>query len=180
MTDIPAPAEYRTGSVVPVELVGTDRERIDSWNKEAAIRSNEAVKAFGIIRHGLVEAKPYGYVAAFLDGIWLRAPYLHNGSVPTLRDLLDAPDKRPPAFYRGYDVYDPERGGFISTKEQADRLGAKWGYAKDALWNEITRGSGATWFDTKCRSNGNGGHPFGTKDLSDAQKNQLVEYLKTL
>ena len=41
--DIPAPPEYRTGSVVPKEEVGTDTERIDSWNKDAAIRSNEAV-----------------------------------------------------------------------------------------------------------------------------------------
>ena len=39
-----------------------------------------------------------------LDGIWLRAPYLHNGSVPTLRDLLRPPDERPVVFYRGYDV----------------------------------------------------------------------------
>jgi mono/diheme cytochrome c family protein len=179
MADIPAPAEYRTGSVVPVEEVGTDRARIDSWNKEAAIRSNEKVREFGIERHGLVEAKPYGYVAAFLDGIWLRAPYLHNGSVPTLRDLLEAPDKRPPAFYRGYDVYDTERGGFISTKEQADRLGAKWGYKPDVLWNEIMHGSGATYYDTTWRSNGKEGHNYGT-DLTDAQKNQLVEYLKTL
>ena len=79
----------RTGTVVPVDEVGTDRERLLSWNKSAAIRANEVVKTFGIERRGLVEADPTGYVAPFLDGIWLRAPYLHNGSVPTLRDLLN-------------------------------------------------------------------------------------------
>ena len=49
----------------------------------------------GIERDGLVEEPLRGYVAAFLDGIWLRAPYLHNGSVPTLRDLLE-PARRTP------------------------------------------------------------------------------------
>ena len=175
--DIPAPGEYRTGSVVRAEEVGTERERIDSWNKDAAIRSNEAVKAFGIERHGLVEAKPYGYVAAFLDGIWLRAPYLHNGSVPALRDLLELPKNRPDTFYRGYDVYDPERAGFVSTREQAERLGAKWGYKPGLLWNEVSHGG--TYYDVHWRSNGNQGHLYGI-DLSNAQKNQLVEYLKTL
>ena len=57
--------------------------------------------------------KTNGYAAAPLDGVWLRAPYLHNGSVPTLRDLLNAPAERPTSFYRGYDVYDYINGGFI-------------------------------------------------------------------
>jgi mono/diheme cytochrome c family protein len=175
--DIPAPAEYRTGSVVPLQEIGTDDQRIKSWNKDAAIRSNDAVKAFGIERHGLVEANPYGYVAQFLDGIWLRAPYLHNGSVPTLRDLLEPPEKRPPAFYRGYDVYDPQRGGFISTQEQADRLGAAWGYVPGALWDDVRQH--ATSYDVHWRSNGNQGHLFGTQ-LTPAEKDQLVAYLLTL
>ena len=49
--------------------------------------------------------KTNGYANMPLDGLWLRAPYLHNGSVPTLRALL-FPDERPAVFYRGYDVYD--------------------------------------------------------------------------
>ena len=49
-----------------------------------------------------------------LDGIWLRAPYLHNGSVPTLRALM-FPDARPAVFYRGYDVYDWENVGFVAS-----------------------------------------------------------------
>ena len=54
----------RTGTVVPQPEVGTDIERIKSWNKDAAIRANDSVKAFGIERRGLVEADPSGYVAA--------------------------------------------------------------------------------------------------------------------
>jgi len=158
----------RTGTVLPVEQVGTDRERIDSWNKDAAIRANDAVKSFGIERRGLVEANPYGYVISFLDGIWLRAPYLHNGSVPSLRDLLKPAADRPKMFYRGYDVYDPLDAGFVSQPEQAARLGVPW--------NDVLRV--ATPYDVGMRSNGNMGHEFGVT-LPQADKDALIEYLKT-
>ena len=144
-------ASQRTGTVVSVGEVGTDEERIKSWNKQAAIRSNETVKGLGIERRGLVEADPTGYVAAFLDGIWLRAPYLHNGSVPTLRDLLKPRGASgPQVFYRGYDVYDPVDVGFISQEEQAKRLGVPW-EAVTAV---------ATPYDVRWRSNGNKGHEY--------------------
>jgi mono/diheme cytochrome c family protein len=148
----------RTGTVVPVEEVGTDANRLRSWNREAAIRSNNAVKAFGIDRKGLVEADPTGYIAAFLDGIWLRAPYLHNGSVPTLRDLLMPVPARPKLFYRGYDVYDPVNVGFVTQGPEAMREG--------------------TVYDVTRRSCGNQGHEYGV-DLPAAQKDALIEYLKT-
>ena len=51
-----------------------------------------------------------------LDGLWLRAPYLHNGSVPTLRDLLEPAAQRPAEFYRGNDLYDPVRMGFVAMQ----------------------------------------------------------------
>jgi hypothetical protein len=148
----------RTGTVVPVDEVGTDRERLLSWNKGAAIRANETVKAFGIDRRGLVEADPTGYVSSFLDGIWLRAPYLHNGSVPTLRDLLNPAAQRPRFFYRGYDLYDPENVGFVTEGDEAKRAG--------------------TPYDVSWRSNGNQGHEFGV-NLPQPDKNALIEYLKT-
>ena len=44
----------------------------------------------------MIEDEPLdGYIAVHLDGIWLRAPYLHNGSVPTLADLLKPVSERP-------------------------------------------------------------------------------------
>jgi hypothetical protein len=149
----------RTGTVLPVDEVGTDRERLKSWNKEAAARANAVVKSFGIERRGLVEENPTGYVAAFLDGIWLRAPYLHNGSVPTLRDLLNPVAQRPRFFYRGYDLYDPKDVGFVTQGDEAKRVG--------------------TPYDVGWRSNGNQGHEFGV-DLPAADKDALIEYLKTL
>jgi mono/diheme cytochrome c family protein len=152
-------ASERTGSRVPVAEVGTDAERLKTWSKKAAIESNKIVRNFGIARPGLVENEPSGYIATFLDGIWLRAPYLHNGSVPSLRDLLKPAAERPKVFYRGYDVYDPENVGFVTQGSGAERVGTK--------------------YDVSERSNGNQGHEFGT-NLSAGDKDALIEYLKTL
>jgi mono/diheme cytochrome c family protein len=152
-------ASERTGTRVPVEEVGTDRERLDTWSKQAAIDSNRIVRSFGIERPGLVEKEPSGYIAAFLDGIWLRAPYLHNGSVPTLHDLLKPVAERPKVFYRGYDVYDPANVGFVTQGTEAERVGTKYNVAE--------------------RASGNQGHEYGT-ELSEPEKEALVEYLKTL
>ena len=103
--------------------------------------------------------KRQGYVAAFLDGIWLKAPYLHNGSVPTLRDLLEPVAKRPKVFWRGYDVYDQTKVGFVTDTPEAQRVGTR--------------------LDTASKGGSNQGHEFGT-GLSATDKAALVEYLKTL
>ncbi len=152
-------ASARTGTVVPLEEVGTDPERIGTWNEKAAREANKAVADMGIQRPGLVEEPLTGYVAQFLDGIWLRAPYLHNGSVPSLYDLLKPPTQRPVVFWRGYDVYDPVNVGFVSQGKAAEDGGIR--------------------YDTGARSNSNRGHNFGTA-LSGADKDALLEYLKTL
>jgi mono/diheme cytochrome c family protein len=152
-------ASARTGTRIPIEEIGTDRERLGTWSKQAAIESNKVVRSFGIERKGLVETEPSGYIAAFLDGIWLRAPYLHNGSVPTLRDLLKPVAERPKVFYRGYDVYDPVNMGFVSQGSEAEKAGTK--------------------FDVSERASGNQGHEFGTT-IPEAEKNALIEYLKAL
>ena len=92
---------YRT--VIPAGEIGTDRRRSYMWTAEAAQRYLQyepgydwGFKAF---------QKVNGYLATKLTGLWLRGPYLHNGSVPTLRDLLNPPAQRPRVFYRGYDSH---------------------------------------------------------------------------
>jgi mono/diheme cytochrome c family protein len=152
-------ASARTGTVIPLEEVGTDRGRIQTWGKAAAIAANEVVSEMGIARKGLVEAPLTGYVAPFLDGVWLRAPYLHNGSVPTLADLLMPPASRPERFWRGHDLYDPVRVGFVCQGPAAERSG--------------------TLFETRLRGNSSQGHAFGTA-LAPPDKAALLEYLKTL
>ncbi|MEZ5287230.1 MAG: hypothetical protein R2712_21000 [Vicinamibacterales bacterium] len=147
----------RMGAVIPAEDVGTDRHRLDTWTESAAAAFN-----------GIALGKPWqmrsyrkttGYVATPLVGTWLNAPYLHNGSVPTLADLLEPAEARPGRFVRGYDVYDPARVGFVHAGAAAERDGVV--------------------FDVTRPGNGNGGHLYGTA-LSPADKQALLEYLKTL
>ncbi len=152
-------ASDKTGRRLPLAAVGTDAERIGTWTKDNAIAANKVVASFGIQRKGLVEAPLEGYNPPFLDGIWLRAPYLHHGAVPTLRDLLKPPSERPKVFWRGYDLYDPINVGFVSQGEEAQRIGTR--------------------FDVSERASGNQGHVFGT-ELPPADKDALLEYLKTL
>lgn len=147
----------KVGQVVPIDAIKTDRHRLDSYTL-----------TFALNQYGLYPDSPYrfshfrktnGYANQPLDGIWLRAPYLHNGSVPTVRDLLDAPDARPVRFYRGYDVYDQVKVGFVSDVPSAN-------------------GQNFTLYDTALPGNSNSGHVYGTA-LTPEEKQAVVEYMKT-
>ena len=146
----------RTATIVPREEVGTDPMRLDMWTQGAA----DAYNAYGGGHAWKFSAfrKTTGYVAVPLEGVWLRAPYLHNGSVPTLADLLEPAEARPTRFWRGFDLYDGAKVGFVSTGAEAERLG--------------------TLYDTSREGNGNGGHTYGV-DLPADSKRALIEFLKT-
>jgi mono/diheme cytochrome c family protein len=114
--------------------------------------------------------KDLAYKVRPLNGIWATPPYLHNGSVPTIDDLLGDPEKRPAKFYLGSREYDP----------------MKLGYKTDPITNGFE-------FDTSIRGNSNRGHEFRkdySKDkeikgvigpaLSEGDRKALIEYLKTL
>jgi hypothetical protein len=120
-------------------------------------------------------ADPYAsllsYKARSLNGIWATAPYLHNGSVPTLYDLLlpkkgpkgpkdppDPPDAefRPDKFMVGSREFDPQKVGLKSS------------------------GYDGFLFNTALPGNSNAGHEYGTKVLSKEDRLNLLEYLKTL
>jgi hypothetical protein len=151
------PGQGRTSRLIPIAEIGTDRNRLDTWTQAAADEANAKVKSIGIIRPNMV--KQQGYQSPPLDGIWMRGPYLHNGSVPTLRDLLSPDAARPTVFYRGYDIYDPADVGFVTAGPGAERDG----------WKE----------DTTVRGNGNQGHEYGI-DLPPDDKAALIEFMKTL
>jgi hypothetical protein len=163
--------------VIPLAEIGTDPERADAWTREAADSANRTVRNLtGIRRTPMGKPDGAGYIAIQLDGAWLRAPYLHNGSVPTLRALLEPPDRRPASFYRGYDVLDRINGGFISRRCGSMTPGAP-ASTETGQWGCMPDDRG--WlFDTGERGNGNGGHTYGV-DLSESDKRALVEYLKT-
>ncbi|MGH7506573.1 MAG: hypothetical protein ACRELX_13015, partial [Longimicrobiales bacterium] len=162
------------GTVTPIEQIGTDRARLDSYTPELARAQNSLYAGFPRDEAHCREhpddtdrcyparfshfRKTYGYANMPLDGLWLRAPYLHNGSVPDLAALLTPAAERPDVFYTAYDVYDYDRVGFVTSGPQAERNG----------WR----------MDTNAPGNGNAGHVYGT-NLSDAEKAALIEYLKT-
>lgn len=102
------------------------------------------------------------YKGRSLNGIWATAPYLHNGSVPTLYHLLLPEADRPKQFMVGSREFDPEYVGF-RFKEEDYGKGKYQGFR----------------FDTTLNSNSNAGHTYGTK-LSDPERRALVEYLKGL
>jgi processive rubber oxygenase RoxA-like protein len=189
----------KVGKVTDINEIRTDRHRLDSF-------TSDLVSTLSTIYTGYPWRfshfhKTFGYANSPLDGIWLRAPYLHNGSVPTLRDLLNPSTedpsnkdpKRPTVFYRGYDVFDPVKVGFVSDVSRFDEEGR----SKDEPDNSRKYFK----FDTKEKEgktprdrnegNSNAGHEayvgldgkvigynYGTM-LSPDEKDAIVEYLKT-
>jgi mono/diheme cytochrome c family protein len=147
----------RTGTVEDIASIGTDPYRLNSYTYTVA--TSQALLFPDNVHRFQHFTKTSGYANVPLDGIWARAPYLHNGSVPTLADLLQPPADRPKMFARGYDVYDEHKVGFVSDSPEA-------------------RANGSI-YDTTVPGNGNGGHLYGT-NLSSDQKQDLLEYLKTL
>src|SRR5262245_28664606 len=111
------PGKPRTNRPIPIQEIKTDRERMDTWTQAAADQANAAVKKLGITRPNMV--KQEGYQGMPLDGLWLRALYLHNGSVANLRELLEPEDKRAKAFYRGNDIFDQVNVGFSTNMPNA-------------------------------------------------------------
>ncbi len=160
------------GTVVPLEQIGTDRHRLDSYTP--LLLEAQQIYTAGRPWAFTHFSKTDGYANLPLDGIWARAPYLHNGSVPSLWDLLTPAEQRPAVFTRGGDVYDPAKLGFRYQVLAGSRAA---GY-RDAR-GEPYRGREFV-FDTAETGNGNGGHTgpaYGT-DLDDADKRALIEYFK--
>ncbi|MEP0940985.1 MAG: di-heme-cytochrome C peroxidase [Rhizobiaceae bacterium] len=111
------------------------------------------------------EHEDLGYKARPLEGIWATSPYLHNGSVPTLYDLLLPASRRPASFALGSREYDPVKVGFRQGRSKSVPL---FRYkTRDRHRRPIS-------------GNGNQGHEYGTSQLTDRQRWELLEYLKGL
>jgi hypothetical protein len=100
------------------------------------------------------------YESRVLHGIWATAPYLHNGSVPNLWELLTPPKDRKTSFMVGSRLFDAKNVGY-ATDQSPFKSGS---FAADPA---------------NANGNGNGGHDFGTK-LSEDDRWALIEYLKSL
>lgn len=153
--------------LVPLETVGTDAALVEFAFADGA----PYIDWFNRSYYGelAIAAPGPGYVAPPLDGIWASAPFLHNGSVPSLRAVLDSRSR--PALWR-HTVTD------ASDPDSYDTRNMGWSY-------EIVqppRSSAADprrIYDTGLPGYSNSGHPFGDH-FDDTQRSAVLEYLKTL
>ncbi|QQX57268.1 di-heme-cytochrome C peroxidase [Pseudomonas chlororaphis] len=134
---------YRDAQVTPAE-----RPRLDGYGLPIGVRELRAYKA-----------RP-------LAGVWATPPFLHNGSVPSLYQLLSPQDERASTFYKGTFEYDPKH----------------LGYRTEPFKNGFL-------FDTKISGNHNSGHEFRSGKRGDGvigrllqpeERWALLEYLKVL
>lgn len=150
--------------IVPIDEVGTDRARLDSLTAE--MRASYELSWFSNYGEKKSITEPGGYVAQPLDGIWASAPYLHNGSVPTLWHLFHA-DQRPTVWQRTEDGYDQSRVGLEVVEMTSLPEGIKSAKEK------------RKYFDTRLFAKSAQGHTF-PEALSEDEKAAVIEYLKTL
>ena len=102
------------------------------------------------------------YKARPLNGVWTGGPFLHNGSVPNLYELLLPASQRTKSFYIGSWEFDPVKVGYVDEER-----------------------AGSFLFDTRLKGNSNAGHEYGTGDygtvpFTDEEIWALVEYMKSL
>jgi mono/diheme cytochrome c family protein len=150
--------------IVPVEDVETDPLRLKSLTTE--YRRNMRDGWFGDYGREEYFVDPGGYLAPPLNGIWATAPYLHNGSVPTLWHLLH-PGERPTIWMRTEDGYDHANVGLeVTTFDDIPRT-------------VKTPSQKREYFDTRQPGKSASGHPF-QDELGESEKRAVLEYLKTL
>jgi len=140
----------------PLEI-GTDPSRARLFNPLQADRFNQFLAE--LETPGYKPGNEPGirstqkYLSPGMAGVWARSPYLHNGSVRTMQELLTSPAARAKSFHRGTRVYETAQMGYLDE--------------------------GVYVLDTATPGNSNAGHDYGT-DLSNDRKKELIEYLKTL
>lgn len=144
--------------VVNLDVIGTDRLYADY------IRNSGIVDWYNASWFARSSPKSEfvpndGYVAPPLDGVWASAPYLHNGSVPTLYELLNSTER-------------PERWTRLGNSRDYDWKRIGWHYDPAPKAKKWT-------FDTTLPGYGNGGHTFGDR-FTEEERWAVVEYLKTL
>jgi mono/diheme cytochrome c family protein len=155
--------------LLPLAVIGTDpalaagaaaelRPMVDWFN----------ASYFGTILQLIVDVPFPGYVAPPLDGVWATAPYLHNGSVPTLAAVLDSASR--PTYWK--------RKDFDSTHYDQSTLG--WPFLATQYGQDGAPVSERKYiYDTSKPGHGNGGHTFGDA-LTAAERKAVLEYIKTL
>ncbi|MES2622272.1 MAG: c-type cytochrome [Bacteroidota bacterium] len=148
--------------LVELTTVGTDPKLANAYNLSIYNVFKDWFNNgwFGKDPNGAELVPANGYVAQPLDGIWASAPYLHNGSVPTLEDLLNSSQR--PAYWKRT---------FADNDYNYTKVG--WNYANPGSKTDKET------YDVSIDGYGNQGHTFGDA-LTTQQRTALIEYLKTL
>ncbi len=166
------PGGQYPNKIVPLDSIGTDRTLAAGNDGELLRFLNQSWfgQEPGPDGKPLRFTEPRGYQAPPLDGVWATAPYFHNGSVPTLYDVLNS-KARPKVYTRSYrtgrDDYDPVKVGW-----KIEVLAAPPGAGKSGF--ELRK-----VYDTTQPGRGNGGHTYGDR-LGEGDRAAVIEYLKTL
>ncbi len=150
--------------IVALDEVQTDPVRLQSIT--IGRRQDMRDSWFGNYGKEEYVVDPQGYVAPPLNGIWASAPYLHNGSVPTLWHLLH-PSERPAVWRRTEDGYDQQKVGLEVTAFERLPETAK------------SKAEQREYFNTEQSGKSAGGHVF-PDELTEDEKRAVLEYLKTL
>jgi stearoyl-CoA desaturase (delta-9 desaturase) len=166
----PQLTDYST-PITPLADLRTDPERYEKMTDAFIDKYNTIAWYSARYKARPKRERLRGYVAPPLTGLWATAPYLHNGSVPTVMDLLSPPAARPARYYRHptteLSAYDPEKLGWTIVDCPAPAC------------SDRTLPYPRMIFDTSRRGLGNGGHTWGV-ELSAEQKRDLIEFLKTI
>ena len=152
--------EHYPNKIIPPNIIGTD-----SLMWKYFIKYTGYTEWFNKSWFAALEPKSFtnpqrGYVPPPLDGVWVTAPYLHNGSVPTIKNVLNS-KTRPKYWKRNF------------NKEEYDYEKLGWRY------KTLSKPGGKKMYNTDIPGYGNYGHTFGDH-LTDAERKAVIEYLKTI
>lgn len=151
---------------VPQEEMGSDSRR---WQRATPDMRKFAEKNV-ISKYINAGVEMGGYVAPILTGIWTKAPYMHNGSVPTLWHFFH-PEERPQKFEMGGHAIDFEKVGLRLKQNEQDGV-----FYLDGPHRQMK----TMIYDTTESGRNNRGHEAQLMDLSESDKNLLLEFLKAI
>ena len=158
--------------IVPLKTISTDPtlalavggKNMDYFNQSWFAQEKKADGGWHIVRDTA------GYQAPPLDGVWATAPYLHNGSGPTVYHVLNS-KARPKIFTRNH--------GTSREDYDAENMGWKIRVLDGPPPADLPAHERSKIYDTSQPGLGNGGHTFGD-ELTDEQRRAVIEYVKTL
>ncbi len=161
--------EWYPNLLIPLDVIGTDPVVANA----GVVHAPQLVEWYNSSFYGgitrMVPNDPFpGYMPPPLDGIWATAPYLHNGSVPSIELMLDSSAR--PTYWRRVDL--------DSRNFDEDAVGWPW-LEVPYSWDDAPDEEKPFVYDTTQFSQSNAGHPFGDH-LSSDQRRAVLEYLKTL